>query len=122
MWNYHVWGQSSKVESMMRAATVRPPAALTLPLTLPPTPTPHPTPIPNPYPCQVDLLLLAQCTAFVGKFTSNFYRAAYALHAAGCECAAPLFSLDAPWCFDYGLTEGRNWDFPFGENTTGLQC
>ena len=25
-------------------------------------------------------------------------------------------------CFDYGLTEGRNWDFPFGENTTGLQC
>ena len=25
-------------------------------------------------------------------------------------------------CFDYGLTEGRNWDFPFGENTTRLQC
>lgn len=70
----------------------------------------------------VDLLLLSQCTAFVGKFTSNFYRAAYALHAAGCECAAPFVSLDAPWCFDYGLAEGRNWDFPFGENTTGLQC
>ena len=121
-----MWGQSSKVESMMRAATVRPPAALPLPLTLPPTLTltlTLPLPLtPTPNPTQVDLLLLAQCTAFVGKFTSNFYRAAYALHAAGCECAAPFVSLDAPWCFDYGLTEGRNWDFPFGENTTGLQC
>jgi len=91
VWNFHVWGQTSVTQAMMRAATV-------------------------------DLLLLSQCTAFVGKFTSNFYRAAYALHAAGCECAAPFVSLDAPWCFDYGLAEGRNWDFPFGENTTGLQC
>ena len=91
VWNYHVWGQSARMQEMMRAATV-------------------------------DMLLLAKCTAFVGKFTSNFYRAAYALRAAGCECAPPFASLDAPWCFDYGLTEGRNWDYPFGGNTTGLQC
>ena len=50
VWNFHVWGQTSVTQAMMRAATV-------------------------------DLLLLSQCTAFVGKFTSNFYRAAYALHA-----------------------------------------
>ena len=70
----------------------------------------------------VDMMLLAKCHAFVGKFTSNFFRAAYALHAQQCECAPPFVSLDSPWCFDYGLPEGRNWDFPFGENTTGLQC
>ena len=70
----------------------------------------------------VDVMLLSRCSAFVGKFTSNFFRAAYALKAAACECAPPFVSLDSPWCFDYGLTEGRNWDYPFGENTTGLQC
>ena len=60
----------------------------------------------------VDMLLLSHASMFVGKFSSNFFRAAYALHAARCECAAPFVSLDAPWCFDYGLAEGRNWDFP----------
>ena len=70
----------------------------------------------------VDVMLLSRCNVFVGKHTSNFFRTAYELHAARCDCAPPFVSLDAPWCFDYGLTEGRNWDFPFGENTTGLQC
>jgi len=60
----------------------------------------------------VDLLLLARAHVFVGKFTSNFFRAAYALHSAACDCSAPYVSLDAPWCFDFGLEEGRNWEFP----------
>ncbi len=61
----------------------------------------------------VDMLLLARCDAFVGKFSSNFFRAAYALRAAECDCAPPFASLDAPWCFDYGLRQGRNWEFPW---------
>jgi len=60
----------------------------------------------------VDLLLLARVQLFVGKFTSNFFRAAYALHSASCDCSAPYMSLDAPWCFDFGLEEGKNWEFP----------
>ena len=68
----------------------------------------------------IDMMLLARCSAFVGKFTSNFFRAAYALHAAQCDCAPPFVSLDAPWCFDYGLEEGRNWNYPLRTNTSAL--
>ena len=60
----------------------------------------------------VDLMLLKECDLFVGKFSSNFFRAAFALRAADCDCMPPFVSLDAPWCFDYGLRRGRNWDFP----------
>jgi hypothetical protein len=31
----------------------------------------------------------------------------------------PFVSLDAPWCFDYGLRGGSNWAFPLvGEDGT----
>ena len=60
----------------------------------------------------VELLLLAHADAFVGKFTSNFFRAAYALRAAQCDCAPLFSSLDAPTCFDFGVRAGRNWEFP----------
>ena len=63
----------------------------------------------------IDLMLLAQSDLFVGKFTSNFFRAAVALRAAGCDCAPPFVSLDAPWCFDFGLRQGRNFEFPRGD-------
>ena len=43
-----------------------------------------------------------QCDLFVGKFSSNFFRTAYELHSAACDCAAPFESLDHPWCFDWG--------------------
>eukprot|EP00908_Phaeocystis_cordata_P022489 Transcript_4903.p1 GENE.Transcript_4903~~Transcript_4903.p1 ORF type:complete len:726 (+),score=74.45 Transcript_4903:159-2180(+) len=67
----------------------------------------------------VDALLLARCDAFVGKFTSTLFRTAYALQAAECDCAVPFVSLDAPWCFDYGLRGGSNWAFPLvGEDGT----
>ena len=60
----------------------------------------------------IDTLLLAQCHAFVGKFTSTLFRTAYALRSASCDCLAPFVSMDAPWCFDYGVKAGQNWEFP----------
>jgi hypothetical protein len=48
----------------------------------------------------------------IGKFSSNLFRAAYALRAAQCDCAPLFSSLDAPTCFDYGVRSGRNWEFP----------
>ena len=60
----------------------------------------------------IDLLLLTKAHLFVGKFSSNFFRAAYALHNAACDCVAPFISIDAPWCFDFGVEEGTNWEFP----------
>ena len=62
-----------------------------------------------------------RCDAFVGKFTSTLFRTAYALHAASCECAAPFVSLDAPWCFDYGLRKGANWEFPIANDDGAVQ-
>jgi len=56
----------------------------------------------------IDLMLLAQCDFFVGKFTSNFFRIAYELKAAQCDCAPPFASLDAPWCFDYAAEAGTS--------------
>ena len=67
----------------------------------------------------LEALLLARADAFVGKFSSNLFRAAYSLRAAHCDCAPAFTSLDAPWCFDYGLREGRNWEFPVLNQTTG---
>eukprot|EP00966_Prymnesium_polylepis_P226174 5231845-Prymnesium_polylepis.1 len=65
----------------------------------------------------IDMLLLARCHVFVGKFTSTFFRTAYALHSASCKCLAPFISLDAPWCFDYGIRSGSNWEFPVASRT-----
>jgi len=60
----------------------------------------------------IDVLLLSRCHVFVGKFTSTFFRTAHALNSAQCNCVAPFVSLDAPWCFDYGMRAGSNWEFP----------
>ena len=49
----------------------------------------------------IDVMLLSQCDLFVGKFSSNFFRAAYELKSATCDCASPFESLDHPWCFDW---------------------
>ena len=54
----------------------------------------------------IDVMLLAQCDLFVGKMTSNLFRAAYELHSGQCDCAAPFESLDSPWCFDWGVRAG----------------
>eukprot|EP00966_Prymnesium_polylepis_P117498 2716046-Prymnesium_polylepis.2 len=54
------------------------------------------------------MFLLAQCDYFVGKFTSNFFRIAYELKAAQCDCAPPFVSLDAPWCFDFAAEIGKS--------------
>jgi len=56
----------------------------------------------------IDMMMLAQCDLFVGKFTSNFFRIAYELRAASCDCVPPFTSLDAPWCFDYAVQAGTS--------------
>ena len=66
----------------------------------------------------LDVLLLAKCDVLIGKFSSNLFRAAHALRAARCDCAKPFVSLDAPWCTDYGLLEGYNWEFPTRDAAT----
>ena len=63
----------------------------------------------------IDVALLAQCHAFVGKFTSTLFRTAYALRSASCDCLTPFVSLDAPWCSDYGVRSGQNWEFPLAK-------
>ena len=60
----------------------------------------------------LDAFLLARSDAFIGKFTSNLFRAAYSLASGACRCFPPFVSLDAPWCFDYGMLSGSNWAFP----------
>jgi hypothetical protein len=60
----------------------------------------------------IDAMLLARCDALVGKFTSTLFRTAMSLKSATCSCVPPFVSLDAPWCFDYGVKAGSNWEFP----------
>ncbi len=60
----------------------------------------------------VDMLLLARCKAFVGKFTSGLFRWAYALAAADAGGLPPFISLDAPWCSDYEIGAVYNDNFP----------
>lgn len=60
----------------------------------------------------IELHLLSQCDLLVGKHTSNYFRAAFELHAAECDCVPPFVSLDAPWCFDYGRRIGRSRALP----------
>jgi len=54
----------------------------------------------------IDMMLLGESDLFVGKFSSNFFRTAYELKAAECNCAPAFASLDSPWCFDYGAATG----------------
>ena len=50
----------------------------------------------------VDIYLLASCDFFVGSFTSNAARLAYALMAGGPQsCAKPFHSGDCNWCWAY---------------------
>jgi len=46
----------------------------------------------------VDLNLLAACDGFVGKFTSNLARIAFALMTAKHQCMLPYISLDSYFC------------------------
>ena len=66
-------------------------------------------------------MLLSQCDAFVGKFTSNFFRTAFELHSSYCDCVRPFVSLDAPWCFDWGVRAGRNYEYS-GKGQKGFLC
>ena len=50
----------------------------------------------------VDTLLLAEAAAFVGKFTSNLFRAAVELSVGRNKRVPPFASLDAPYCFTGG--------------------
>lgn len=56
----------------------------------------------------VDIALLAKTDAFIGKFTSNVDRIAYALLAARSNCLKPYVSLDALWCHDWSNPVGRS--------------
>jgi len=58
----------------------------------------------------IDIHLFSLTDIFIGKHTSNFFRSAYELHAGRCKCAAPMYSLDAPWCFDWGVDAGVSSD------------
>lgn len=58
-----------------------------------------------------DIAVLARGDAFVGKFTSNVDRIAYALLAARSNCLKPVVSLDAPWCHDWSNAVGQS---PYG--------
>mmetsp|Transcript_5788 Transcript_5788/g.18075 ORF Transcript_5788/g.18075 Transcript_5788/m.18075 type:complete len:1617 (+) Transcript_5788:79-4929(+) len=60
----------------------------------------------------IDAMLLARCDGLIGKFTSTLFRAAMSMKSASCGCIPPFVSLDAPWCFDYGVKAGENWEFP----------
>ena len=47
-----------------------------------------------------DVLLMASGDAFVGKFTSNLDRNAFALMAGRLNgCMPPYVSLDSTWCY-----------------------
>jgi len=56
----------------------------------------------------VDLLLMSEGDAFVGKFTSNLDRIAYSLLAASKGGLVPYMSLDSKWCNDWGRNAGTS--------------
>jgi len=51
----------------------------------------------------LDTYILGQCDAFIGKFSSNMDRIAYAFMFARFRHHVPHISLDTNWCFDYGV-------------------
>lgn len=55
----------------------------------------------------LDVLMLADTDGFVGKFTSNIDRIAYALNFGVRGCAMPFVSLDAYWCNNYAIETGK---------------
>ena len=58
-----------------------------------------------------DMYLMARADGFVGDFTSNLDRLAYALSAAYASdsgtCLKPFISLGGYWCFDHNVRSGR---------------
>ena len=56
----------------------------------------------------IDLLLLAEADAFVGKFTSNIDRIAFSLMVARKKSMVPYASLDSTWCMDWGVPGGTS--------------
>ncbi|KAJ1457729.1 hypothetical protein M885DRAFT_615150 [Pelagophyceae sp. CCMP2097] len=62
-----------------------------------------------------DIFFLADAHAFVGKFTSNVARLAFALSNArkGGDCVVPYESLDATWCADFGFDSGKSFHGDF---------
>ena len=55
-----------------------------------------------------DIALLARCDAFIGKFTSNVDRIAFAILVAQAGCLKPFVSLDAVWCHDHSNRVGNS--------------
>ena len=53
-----------------------------------------------------------EVTASISKTINRWTSTAYSLRSAACSCAPPFVSMDAPWCFDYGIRAGSNWEFP----------
>ena len=58
----------------------------------------------------IEMMMLGKANLFVGKATSNFYRAALELKAASCDCMPAFYSLDSPWCFDFVIKAGVDVD------------
>lgn len=54
----------------------------------------------------IDIFLLAEGDVFVGKFTSNIDRIAFALMCINRGGLVPYISLDISWCFDWGQYAG----------------
>ena len=57
----------------------------------------------------MDVMLLSRCAILVGQMSSTLFRTAVSLRSARCDgCVMPFASLDAPWCFDWGVEAGLN--------------
>jgi hypothetical protein len=56
----------------------------------------------------VDLFLMSEGDAFVGKFTSNLDRIAYSLLVGKKQGLVPYASLDSTWCMDWGMPAGKS--------------
>jgi len=61
----------------------------------------------------IDIMLLSEGDAFVGKFSSNIDRIAFALLSAKKMGLPPYVSLDSKWCFDFGQPAGQTNLGPF---------
>ena len=61
----------------------------------------------------IDIFLLSQGDYFVGKFTSNIDRIAYARMCGVKGGLVPYISLDSVWCFDFGVKSGNSTYGPF---------
>jgi hypothetical protein len=65
----------------------------------------------------VDMSLMSEGDAFVGKFTSNIDRLTYALQVAKKQSLVPYVSLDSTWCMDHGQQAGTSFSGDGGRFT-----